>query len=119
MQLCIFVNLMNCIGQKFNVNVIKTVHRRSNFLKTLHLFHKNDSIGLKEKICFKIPRIFELENVICIFTKNLVNVAMRMEEAFYNISMYLYDKNVLEYAQMPRSGPKSIIRNIEGRSTLT
>ena len=41
---------------------------------------------------------------------------MRMEEAFYNISMYLYNKNVLEYAQIARSGPKSMIRNIEGCS---
>ena len=43
---------------------------------------------------------------------------MRMEEAFYNIYMYLYNKNVLEYAQIARSGPKSMIRNIEGRSTI-
>ena len=42
---------------------------------------------------------------------------MRMKEAFFNISMYLYNKNVLEYAQIARSGPKSMIRNIEGRST--
>ena len=41
---------------------------------------------------------------------------MRMEEAFYNISLYLYNKNVLEYAQIARSGPTSMIRNIEGRS---
>ena len=41
---------------------------------------------------------------------------MRMEEAFYNIYMYLYNKNVLEYAQIARSGPKSMIRNIEGSS---
>ena len=53
-----------------------------------------------------------------IFTKNLVNVAMRMEEAFYNISMYLYNKNVLEYAQIARSGPKSMLRNIEDRSRI-
>ena len=37
-------------------------------------------------------------------------------EAFYNISMYLYNKNVLEYAEIVLSGPKSMIRNIEGRS---
>ena len=43
---------------------------------------------------------------------------MRMEEAFYNISMYnfLYNKTILEYAQIGRSGPKSMIRNIEGLS---
>ena len=28
--------------------------------------------------------------------------------------MYLYNKNVLEYAQITRSGPKSMIRDIEG-----
>ena len=36
--------------------------------------------------------------------------------AFYNIYMYLYNKNVLEYAQIARSGPKFMIRNIEGNS---
>ena len=42
---------------------------------------------------------------------------MRMEEAFYNISMNLYNKNVLEYAQISRSVPKSMIHDIEGLST--
>ena len=32
-------------------------------------------------------------------------------------SLYLYNKNVLEYAQIARSGPKSMIRNIEGSSS--
>ena len=41
---------------------------------------------------------------------------MRMEEAFYNISMYLYNKNFLEYAQIARSVPKSMNRDIEGLS---
>ena len=51
--------------------------------------------------------------------KNLVNVAMRMEEVFYNFSMYLYSKNILEYGQIARSGPtKSMIRDIEGLSTM-
>ena len=54
---------------------------------------------------------------LILFTKNLVNVGMRTDEAFYNISMYLYNKNVLEYAQIARSGPKSMIRNIEGSSS--
>ena len=39
---------------------------------------------------------------------------MRMEVALYNISMYLYNKNILEYAQIVRSRPKSMIRDIEG-----
>ena len=37
---------------------------------------------------FKIPKIFKMENVISIFIKNFVNVAMRIDEAFYNISKY-------------------------------
>ena len=42
---------------------------------------------------------------------------MRMEEAFCNISMYvLENKNNLEYAQIARSGPKSMIHDIEGLS---
>ena len=32
--------------------------------------------------------------------------------------MYLYNKNVLEYAQIARSGPKSMIRDIEGLSNV-
>ena len=43
---------------------------------------------------------------------------MRMDEAFYNHFMYLYNKNVLEYAQIAQNGPKSIIRNIEGSSII-
>ena len=41
-----------------------------------------------------------------------------MEEAFYNISMHLWKKNslILEYSKIARSGPKSMIRNIEGNS---
>ena len=35
---------------------------------------------------------------------------------FYNIFKYLYNKNILEYAQIARSGPKSMIRDIEGLS---
>ena len=116
MQLCKNdINLEHCKGQKFNVIVINTVHRRSNFLKTLVSLEIFASIGLRH-ICFKIPRIFNLKNVISIFTKNLVNVAMRMDEAFYNLFMYLYNKNVLEYAQIAQSGLKSMILDIEGLS---
>ena len=43
---------------------------------------------------------------------------MRMDEAFYNLCMYLYNKNALEYAQIARSGPKSMIRDIEGLSIV-
>ena len=48
--------------------------------------------------------------------KILSMLPLRTEEAFYNISIYLYNKNVLEYAPIARSGPKSMIRNIEGSS---
>ena len=58
----------------------------------------------------------DLENVICIFTKNLVNVATRMEEAFYNISMYLHNKNILEYAQIAQNGTEYKIPYIESHS---
>ena len=86
-------------------------------MKTLVSQEKFASIDFKnKKICLKITRIFNLENVICIFTKNLVNVAMKME-AFYNISMHLDNKNVIENAQIARSGPKSMILTIEGSST--
>ena len=39
-----------------------------------------------------------------------------MEEAFYNISMYLYNKNVLEYAHIARNETESEIPYIKGCS---
>ena len=39
-----------------------------------------------------------------------------MEEALYNISMYLYNKNILEYAHIARNGTESKILHIEGHS---
>ena len=75
MQLCKnYVNLKHCIDQKFNAIVIKTAHRRSNFLKTLVSHEIFVNIGLL-KILFQN-------------SQNFVNGAMRMEEAFYNISMF-------------------------------
>ena len=41
---------------------------------------------------------------------------MQSEVGFYNILMYLYNKNFLEYAQIAQSKPKSMILNIEGHS---
>ena len=41
---------------------------------------------------------------------------MRTDEAFYNIFMYLYNKNVLEYAQIARNETESRIPYIEGCS---
>ena len=43
---------------------------------------------------------------------------MEPEVQFYNIFMYLNNKNILEYAQIGRREPKSMILNIKGRSTI-
>ena len=39
-----------------------------------------------------------------------------MDERFYNIFMYLYNKNILEYGQIARNGTESMIPDTEGRS---
>ena len=54
--------------------------------------------------------------LLAFLQKNLVSVAMRTTEAFYNIFMYLYNKNILNYAQIARSESKTKVLNIEGRS---
>ena len=59
-----------------------------------------------------------MKNVISLFTKNLVNVAKKTAEAFHNIFMYLYNKNIIEYAQIARNGPKAMIIDIEGHSSF-
>ena len=41
---------------------------------------------------------------------------MTTDEPFYNIFMYLYNKNVLEYAQIARNETESRIPYIEGCS---
>ena len=43
---------------------------------------------------------------------------MRMEEAFYNIFMYLYNKNVLEYTQIARNETESMIPYIKSHSKI-
>ena len=43
---------------------------------------------------------------------------MRTAEAFYNIFMYLYNKNILEYGQIARNGTESMIPDTEGRSIV-
>ena len=43
---------------------------------------------------------------------------MRMDERFYNIFMYLYNKNILEYGQIARNGTESMIPDTEGRSNI-
>ena len=88
----------------------------SNFLKTFVSQKIFAIIGLR-KIYFKIPKILDLENVICIITKNLVNVAMCSDAWFYNIFMYLYNKNILKYAQILVTSGRFMIFHIEGYST--
>ena len=40
------------------------------------------------------------------------------EEWIYNILMYLYNKNILEFVKIIGTGPKSMILNIEVRSSI-
>ena len=70
------MNLKHCIGQKFNVKVIKATHRRSNFSKTFVSQEIFASIGLR-KICFKISKILAVDNNIYIFAFNFANVGMK------------------------------------------
>ena len=58
-----------------------------------------------------------MKNVISLFAKNLVSVAMRTAEAFYNIFMYLCNKNTLKYIQIARNGTESMIPDTEGHSS--
>ena len=56
---------------------------------------------------------------ICIFTKNIVDVAMRMENSFKTfLCTYLYIKNVSEYAQIAQNVTEFKIPYIEGCSTI-
>ena len=59
-----------------------------------------------------------LENFISNFEMKLVNVGMRMDELFYNIFMYLYNKIILEYGQIARNGTESMISDTEGCSSI-
>ena len=43
---------------------------------------------------------------------------MRTAEAFYDIFMYLYNKNILKYGQIARNGTESMIPDTEGRSNV-
>ena len=52
------------------------------------------------------------------FFLKFADVAMWMEETFYNITMSLYNKNILEYAEIARNGPKSTVHDIEGLSII-
>ena len=84
------------------------------FTRNIHKYR------FKKKICFKIPRIFVLENVICIFVKNLVNVGKKLETKLQYIDIYLHNKNVLEYGLLLVGSGRFMIFHIEGLSnTLT
>ena len=49
---------------------------------------------------------------------HFAKVGMKLEVPFYNIFKYLCNENILEYAQIAGSEPKSMILNIEGRSNV-
>ena len=97
------------------LNVIKTAHyRRSNFLKT---FISQEILGLRKNLSWNSQNY---QSALFTFSqKNLANIAMRMEdEAFYNISMYLHNKNILRNSQIGRNGTESKIPYIESHSNI-
>ena len=108
------MQLKHCIGQEFNVIVMKTAHRRNYLLKTLvSVTQEIFASMVKTKSVLKFPEFSIWKILLNIFTKkNRVNVSQRIEEAFYNISMYFYNKNVLEYAEIARSGAKYMILKV-------
>ena len=55
----------------------------------------------------------DLEKVIYIFTKNSCNVAKRTDARFY-----LYNENILEYAQVLVTSGRFMIFHIEGHSNM-
>ena len=73
-----YVNLKHCIGQKFNVKVIKATHRRSNFSKTFVSQEIFASIGLRKNM-FQNFQNFAVDNDIYIFAYNFANVVMKPE----------------------------------------
>ena len=117
MQLCKnYVNLKHCLIQKTYVKVIKAAHRRSNFTKTFASQKIFAGIGLRKNLFWNAQN-FRSGKFYLHFEKNLVNVTMRMAEAFYNIFMYLYNKNILKYGQIARNGTESLIPDTEGCSS--
>ena len=57
-----------------------------------------------------------MKNIIYIFVYRFANVGMKPEVPFYNIFMYLYNKNILEYAEIVVTVPKFAIHYNEGHS---
>ena len=119
MQLCKnYVNLKHCIV--YSPEIQCKCHKLERAIFRRHLFQKkNLQIKVKKKkSVLKFPEFFICRILNCIFTNILVNVGMRTDEAFYNISMFLYNKNVLEYAQIARNETESKIPYIEGCSNV-
>ena len=56
---------------------------------------------------FEIPRILDLFNVV-----------MRTVAWFYNVYLYIYDVNILEYAQTLAICGSFIVLHIEGHSSI-
>ena len=57
----------------------------------------------------------DLENVSCIFVKNLVNVGMKTEERIHN---FLNVLGYWKYAEIVGIGDNSMILDIEGHSNI-
>ena len=50
-----------------------------------------------------------MENIIYIFAYRFTSFGIKAKVPFFNIFMYLYNKNILEYAQIAQNVPKSVI----------
>ena len=90
-------------------------------MKTLVTLRHKYIYRFKKQTVLRFPE-FSISGICYFhFTNNFANVAhvaIRMEETFYNISMYLQNINVFEYAQIAQSGPKSTIPDFEGLSNV-
>ena len=78
-------------------------------------FHK---YRFKKKICFKIPRIFLLANVICFFVKHLVNVGKKLEIKLQYFDTYLHNENILDYVLLLVGSGRFMIVHNEGHSII-
>ena len=72
---------------------------------------------VRKKSGLKFPE-FSIWNILSAFLqKNVVNVAMKTDAWFYNIFMFLYNKNILESVQMVTNGRFTIF-HIKGHSNV-
>ena len=86
-----------------------TAHRRKYFSKETCFTRDIRKFRFKKKICPKVPRFLDLENIIYIFAYRFTSFGINAKLPFFNIFMYLYNKNILEYAQIAQNVPKSVI----------